>query len=253
VTEAGHFAQHPYRCRLEWGRRGAQDAAARGDGLILVDTLSFSTAVATALSRGALVYPCAWDEDPEEKARDLGNAVFAVKRPEVPERGRYSLSPLTLEALAPGDRLVVRSLNGATCLRLASGVPVLFVGALVNAAAVGAAADAWLARGSSDLTIVACGERWEDSAEDGPLRVALEDYLGAGAVLSALSETSKSPEARVCQAAFRELRGELSEILLESGSGRELRELGFEDDVRFAAQLDHFDVVPVLRDGWLVA
>ena len=72
------------------------------------------------------------------------------------------------------------------------------------------------------------------------------------AVMAALDEASKSPEARACQAAFRELRAELPEILKECGSGRELQELGFAEDVSFAAELDRFDVVPVLSDGWLV-
>lgn len=252
LKDLKHFAQDPFRCRLEWGRRGARDAAARGDALILVDTLSFSTAVATAVSRGASVYACASDDDAQARADELG-ALCAVRRPEVPERGPYSLSPVTLTALSPGDRLVIKSLNGATCVRLAEGVPILFVAALVNASAVAAAADAWLQRGDGDLTIVACGERWEDADEDGPLRVALEDYLAAGSVLAAVLEASKSPEARACQAAFNELRGELREILWECGSGQELREMGFEKDVHFAAQLDRFDVVPILQDGWLVA
>lgn len=257
MTDAKHRDAKPsapdrFRCRLEWGRRGAREAAARGDGLILVDTLSFSTAVATALSRGASVYPCAWDDDAQARADELG-ALCAVRRPEVPARGAYSLSPQTLTALTPGDRLVIKSLNGATCVQLAEGASILFTGALVNASAVAAAADAWLGESDADLTVIACGERWEDADEDGPLRVALEDYLAAGSLLSALCEGSKSPEARACQAAFRELRSELPEVLLECGSGRELREMGFEEDVRFAAELDRFDVVPVLRDGWLVA
>ena len=67
-----------------------------------------TAAVATALSRGASVYPCAWDDDPHARASEF-EAMVAVKRPEVPERGRYSLSPLTLEALAPGDRIVITS------------------------------------------------------------------------------------------------------------------------------------------------
>ena len=249
--QRGLFGQGDFRCRLEWGRRGARDAAARGDGLVLVDTLSFSTAVATALSRGASVHPCSWEDDPQARALAL-QALCAVRRTEVPERGPYSLSPLSLEQLGAGDRIVIKSINGATCLQLAAEVPVLFVAALVNASAVARAANAWLAEPGRALTVVACGERWEDAAEDGSLRVALEDYLGAGAVMAALDEASKSPEARACQAAFRELRTELPEILKECGSGRELQELGFAEDVSFAAELDRFDVVPVLSDGWLV-
>jgi hypothetical protein len=50
------------RVRLAWGRRGAHDAAERGDILVVVDTLRFSTAAVTAVHHGALIYPCATDE-----------------------------------------------------------------------------------------------------------------------------------------------------------------------------------------------
>ena len=56
-----HDAEIPV-VRLAWGRRGAHDAAERGDILVVVDTLRFSTAAATAIHRGALIYPCATDE-----------------------------------------------------------------------------------------------------------------------------------------------------------------------------------------------
>ena len=53
------------------------------------------------------------------------------------------------------------------------------------------------------VTILACGERWKQPNEDGELRFAIEDYLGAGAILSALpAALARSPEARVCQGAF---------------------------------------------------
>ena len=37
--------------------------------------------------------------------------------------------------------------------------------------------------------------------------------------------------------------------LWECAGGRELRQLGYEDDVRFSAQLDALDAVPRLVDG----
>src|SRR5436309_15693141 len=58
------FSQHPYRCRLEWGPEGARRGAERGDILVIVDTLSFSTTVVTAVREGGLIYPCGPDEDP---------------------------------------------------------------------------------------------------------------------------------------------------------------------------------------------
>src|SRR5262247_1513275 len=81
------FAQSFYRCCLDWGRHGARAAAERQDILVIVDTLSFSTAVVTAVQRGGLVYPCAEDEQSGALAQRIGGEV-AVRRKDVPASGR---------------------------------------------------------------------------------------------------------------------------------------------------------------------
>lgn len=243
------FSQDLYRCRLDWGRRGTREAAARGDILVIVDTLTFSTAVSTAVQAGAVVYPCAWADDPAEVAQRIGGEA-AVNRREVPAKGRFSLSPGTYQGVAPGTKIVLASPNGATCSRYAGEVPYLFVGTLINAAAVGAAVGQVLARTDHGVTVIACGERWATVEDDEGLRVAVEDYLGAGAILSTL-DGPLSPEARVCVGAFAGARATLAELLWECGSGRELRQMGFAEDVRHAAQLNLYEVAPVMRDGFL--
>ena len=215
------FAQSPYRCRLDWGRHGARAAAERQDILVIVDTLSFSTAVITAVQRGGLVYPCAEDEQPGALAQRIGGEV-AVRRKDVPAKGRFSLSPLTYLHLAPGTRIVLASPNGATCSRHARTVPFLFVGALVNAEAVATVVSHLLDTTDRCVTIIACGERWHPPSADGALRVALEDYLGAGAILASL-RYEQSPEVRVCAGAFTHSRRDIAALLWECGSGRELR------------------------------
>ncbi|HLV79616.1 MAG TPA: 2-phosphosulfolactate phosphatase [Chthonomonadaceae bacterium] len=239
------FSQAPYRCRLDWGRRGCRAAAARGEVLVVVDTLSFSTAVATAIDRGGRIYPCA----PEEDAADLAarvSGVAAVGRRDVPDHGRFSLSPQTYLDMEPGTRVALASPNGGLCSRYGRGAPYLFIGALVNARAVARAVSRVLASSGLCVTVLACGERWRAPSEDGALRMAVEDYLGAGAILSCL-EFSQSPEARVCAGAFRQAAPDLEEILRECGSGRELQAKGFEEDVLHAARLNLYDSVPVLR------
>lgn len=52
-THDNPWGQAGYHCRLEWGRRGAQAAADRGDLLIVADVLSFSTVAVTAIAQGA--------------------------------------------------------------------------------------------------------------------------------------------------------------------------------------------------------
>ena len=243
------FAQSPYRCRLDWGRHGARAAAERQDILVIVDTLSFSTAVVTAVQRGGLVYPCAEDEQPGALAQRIGGEV-AVRRKDVPAKGRFSLSPLTYLHLASGTRIVLASPNGATCSRHARTVPFLFVGALVNAEAVATVVSHLLDTTDHCVTIIACGERWHPPSADGALRVALEDYLGAGAILASLRH-EQSPEVRVCAGAFTHSRRDIAALLWECGSGRELRGMGFPEDVRHAAQLNSYDAVPVMRSEHL--
>ena len=238
--------QHPFRCRFDWGRHGVRQAAQRGDILVIVDTLRFSTTTITAVHHGGFIYPCSTEEDAVALARQVGGEA-AVSRLDAPQRGRFSLSPATYLHLEPGTRIVLASPNGATCSRYAGQVPYLIVGAFINAQAVGAAVSSLLERQPLSVTLIACGERWRIPTEDGELRFALEDYLGAGAILSYLPY-EKSPEARACEGAFVQVRDDLHAMLWECAGGRELREKGFDMDVQHAARLNMYETVPHLRD-----
>ena len=231
---------------MDWGWRGARAAAARGDLLVVVDVLSFSSAVATAIEHDGIVYPCAQEEDPAALAARV-HAEVAVSRYDVPEKGRFSLSPQTYMGMEPRTRVVIASPNGATCSRYGRDVEHLFVGALINARTVGESVNRVLRENSAlSVTVLACGERWQTPTEDGELRFAIEDYLGAGAILAHITG-DKSPEARLCEGAFRQAESNLEQVLWDCGSGRELREKGFAQDVRHAARLDLYSAVPVMR------
>lgn len=180
------YTHHLYRCHLDWGRHGVRQAAERGDMLVIVDTMSFSTAVVTAVHHGGRIYPCPMDEDVNVIAQRISGEA-AVDRRKVPEQGRFSLSPTTFLSIEPGTRVVLASPNGATCSRYAEQVPYLFVGALVNAQAIAGVVSTFLGQTDLSVTIIACGERWRPPTEDGSLRFAIEDYLGAGAILSYLT------------------------------------------------------------------
>ena len=95
---------------------------------------------------------------------------------------------------------------------------------------------------------MACGERWPEPNEDGALRFAIEDYLGAGAVLAALGGPA-SPEAQVCVAAFLGARADWPPSSGSARAGASYAQQGFGEDVRHAARLDCYDAAPLLRDG----
>ncbi|MCL4875299.1 MAG: 2-phosphosulfolactate phosphatase [Anaerolineae bacterium] len=234
------FSQAGYACRFGWGVRAARDSAERGDIVVIVDVLSFSSAVTMAVRCGAQIYPHPVNAPSAAFAESIG-ATLASKRGE----GR-SLSPLSFTQDDAGKRYVLPSPNGSTCAYIAKKAPMVLAGCLLNAEAVAESARQARQRMGTSITVVACGERWHHVQEDeNHLRPAVEDYLGAGAILSYL-EGSQSPEAEVCLGAFLSSRDRLGRILWECGSGLELRERGFAEDVRHCAQLNFCDTIPRL-------
>jgi 2-phosphosulfolactate phosphatase len=232
------FAQSPHKLKLDWGWRGCASAASRGDVIVIVDVLRFSTACVAATARGIEIIPAAMDEELESLARE--------HRAQLPPPGFSRLSPETYAQVAPGTRMVVKSPNGATCARLSQGAPHVLIGARVNASAVARRITELMSNSNHSTTVIACGERWNDEHADGKLRFAIEDYLGVGTILSKL-EFDKSAEAIVCENAFLASRDRLSELINDCSSGRELIERGLARDVEVAATVDLFHVVPELR------
>ncbi|MFP5488756.1 MAG: 2-phosphosulfolactate phosphatase [Acidimicrobiia bacterium] len=134
-------------------------------------------------------------------------------------------------------------------------VPFVLAGCLRNATATARRALV-LAHGGT-IGVVAAGERWHDV--DGPLRPAVEDLIGAGAVLHALDPAGSvappccDPEARAARAAFLDARPLLAEVLAATRTGQELIARGDADDVSTSAELDATYVAAQLIDGTFVA
>ena len=230
------FSQQAFDIRCEWGLAGVEALSPISDAIVLVDVLSFTTCVDIATSNGAAVLPYQFRDDGSvaEYARRHG-AVPAAKR----GSPGFTLSPASLLDIPEGTRLVLPSPNGAT-LSLAVGAAATLAGCLRNARA---AAERALEIGTH-IAVIPCGERWPD----GGLRPALEDWLGAGAVIRCLSGR-KSPEAQAAQRLFEAYRGDLARTLTGCASGNELIGRGFATDVALAAQLDCSPGAPLLQHG----
>ena len=238
---------------IEWEAHGAALAAERGDLVVIVDVLSFSTSVTIAISQGATVLSYSEAEIAANGGRDrlcadVEAAIVSKKRTVT---DGYSLSPASLATIGPGERLIFTSLNGALCTAAAGPAPLVLIGCLLNRSAVAE----WISRhwlGSSvdggeegerrprRCTLIACGERWTSTADADGWRPGIEDHLGVGAIASALSAAGHvlSVEAVVAARVFESAEGALAATLGASISGRELITRGFPDDVRLAASLD---------------
>ena len=240
----GWFDQNGFGLRFGWGPNGLRRLAPAADAVVIVDVLSFSTSVDVALGRGAVVLPYKWHDGSEDAFGLTNNAIVAAKSA---APGQLSLRPSSLREVEPGTRLVLPSPNGSALAfaAAAAGAARVAVASLRNAAAVARALTAIDGDASAVVAVIAAGERWRGTT--GPLRPAIEDLLGAGAVLSALGRANEaSPEASVAIAAFREAEPVLGERLRSCGSGRELIDRGFPADVELAAELNVSAVAPFL-------
>ncbi len=241
-------AQDGFGVRLSWGPQGItalRDVAV----LVLVDVLRFCTALDVATARGAAVRPAAWPHTQRPAGGTAGGpadgTAAGVEVADGSGPRRLNLSPGSLVSLGPGDEIVLPSANGSHCSTLASGGRAVVVGACLRNAAA-AARHAERVAGTRPVAVVPCGEVWPG----GGLRPAVEDLLGAGAVVAELAERRTcAPEAAAALAAFAACP-DLAQSLAESESGRELRQRGRADDVVWAAGLNVSTAVAVLgADG----
>ena len=221
--------QPGFDTQLEWSAEGAVLLARVCPVVVVVDVLRFTTAAEVAVARGAVVVPRPW-----------------------PGRGTHSLSPISLLGVPAGTRVELASPNGAmVALAAAEAGAIVLAGCLRNGSAVGAAARAI----GGPVGVVAAGER----RGDGSLRLAVEDLVGAGAVLHAAGAVrhtagpggheaggGPSPEARAAVAAFVDAAGDLPGLLAGCVSGRELAARGRVADLALAAEHDVSTAVPRL-------
>lgn len=219
---------------VEVGATGAVEARRRGGVVIMIDALRASATIVTALAHGmSSVRPVA---TPDECVGDITAG----------ERGGFKL-PNVDHANSPveigsydyrGRELVLTTSNGTECLLTAAGEKTtVLVGTTVNRRAVAEAAVRLAQRAGVPVTLLLAGRSNRETTEDA---------LAAGEILRAMTGAYLHGNALPVATA-------LDQAFFEGDSGRNLVELGYGDDVRFCAQLDVYDIVPVLRDGRLVA
>jgi len=223
------FDQAEYNIRCEWGTKGIEHIGISSDVVIIVDVISFSTAVDIVTAQGAQVFPYAKNEGIDEFAKRMDAIVVG------PRSKEHTL--VSLESLE-ANRLVLPYPNEAV-LSILTGQSVVLAGCLRNAQAVAQAA----MKLGTTIAVIPAGEHWADKSA----RFATEDLIGAGAILSFL-EGSFSPEAQSAVAIYEDVKDNVCEHIKKCSSGKKLIEQGFADDVLCACQVNVSSAVPQLID-----
>jgi 2-phosphosulfolactate phosphatase len=140
-----------------------------------------------------------------------------------------------------GATLFMCTTNGTRALLAASGAGAagLYTGAVVNASAVARR----LRHDGRDVVLVCAGTNGA---------AAMEDVLGAGALLDRLGATPASDLARMALALFRGARDHLADVFRDAEGGRNVIAAGLHRDVDFASRMDAFDIVGVASGDPLV-
>ena len=126
------FNQSEFDLRCEWGYQGVTQLAAIGDVVIIVDILSFSTAVEIATNNGAIIFPYRWKDS---SANDYAKSIKAELATKRTSTTGYSLSPQSLIKISAGTKLILPSPNGSSLTLLTGKTPTLG-GCLRNCEAV---------------------------------------------------------------------------------------------------------------------
>jgi 2-phosphosulfolactate phosphatase len=216
--------------------------ALTGGLAVIIDVLRATTTIIHALAAGCCaVRPCAEVEEARALAGSLraGRALLGGERGGVPPEG-FDLgnSPREYTCKAcKGTTLVLTTTNGTRALLRAAEAERVLVAGFVNYSAV----CEQLRQESRPIHIVCAG------TEGG---ITLEDTLLAGALVDFLSETFEvrlNDSARLAWDCFENHGRVLLGALQVSQGGANLRQLGYDEDIKAAAQVDVFHIVPELR------
>jgi 2-phosphosulfolactate phosphatase len=136
--------------------------------------------------------------------------------------------------LHAGRVIYMSTTNGTRAILAAREARTILTGALVNASAVARA----LGDIGDDVTLLCAGTGGQ---------VAMEDVIGAGAVIAALSHVTSLrvgfDTGLIARRLFDATRGDLRAALTESLGGRNVIAAGLLADIDFATRLDILDVV----------
>ncbi|HEX3466529.1 MAG TPA: 2-phosphosulfolactate phosphatase [Candidatus Elarobacter sp.] len=222
--------------------------AVREAHVAVVDVLRATSTIATALHSGATgVIPVADAADAMAMALRIGRdrvLLCGERDSELIEGFDLDNSPASFTPdVVGGKTLIMATSNGTRALCAVAGAASVRTAALLNRAAVAAA----LARETGDVLVVCAGEN---------ARFALEDAIGAGALVDALlasiADAELSDGARAAALLYRAVSGRVGDAIASADHAQDLARKGFAADVTRCAALDALDVAPILRDGILI-
>ncbi len=213
--------------------------------VIVIDVLRATSVIVHALSEGAReIIPVATVEEAFRRVKTFPPESTLLGG----ERGSRKIegfdlgnSPKEYRAdRVRGKRLILTTTNGTKAFHSVSSGEEVMVGSFFN---IGAVADRCFEL-DQDLLIFPSGDKGNFS---------LEDTVCGGMLIDLIIKRGKKPFAltdasHTAHILYQKFEGDLLKAFYLSHHGRELVDLGLEEDLIYCAQVDITDIVPVFRD-----
>jgi 2-phosphosulfolactate phosphatase len=228
-------------------------AGASPDCAIAVDVLRATTTIATALAAGAEAIEAFSNLDELVQVSDRWPADRRIR---IGERGGKTVEGFDLgnspfdctPERVQGCRIFMSTTNGTRALERVSAASTVLAAALVNRRAV---VQYLQAQRPEQIWIVGSG--WEGS-------FSLEDTVCAGAIAHSLQRLTEMPLAELAGndemvaaiALYQRHQDDLVSLLEQASHGQRLLKLGRHEDLKYCAQTDCLEVLPIQKDGCLV-
>jgi len=233
--------------RVETDLKGGREAKARGDIVVVVDVLRFSSAVIVGLACGADAFiPVGTLAEARRLGKRKRGLILAGERKGVqPEGFHLGNSPTELEnANLTGKTIIITTTNGTAALKSSRGARWLLVGAFINARAVSAAASG-LSKDEKGIAIILASRLGS---------IFLEDFLCAGLLVSNMADEDEqmNDAAIAAKLAWTSAEDHFQEVVMRSSHATYLEGLGYKKDVDFCLRKDVYDIVRHLGKDTIV-
>jgi 2-phosphosulfolactate phosphatase len=213
--------------------------------VVIADILRSTSSICTAFANGVReIIPVATVEEAREmKLR--GYLLAAERDGYLLDFADFGNSPFNFTPERIGGKVVAYSTtNGTGIMKMASECHDVVIGAYVNFTAL----CSWLEEQNRKVIIVCAG--WKK-------RFSLEDALFAGAVAARLLEsgrfTSDCDAVHAATDLWKLAQGDLMGYIDKAAQRSRLRDKGLDDCIGYCHTFDVTEIIPVLRDGKLVA
>lgn len=212
--------------------------------VVIIDVLRATSTICTALYNGAAkVIPVASVEECVNIGRELGAITAGERDGKIAEGLVHGNSPFEYPRdFVEGKTLVLTTTNGTKLLHMAKDAIQIITGSFPNISAV---CDYLVAQGQN--VILGCAA-WKD-------RVNMEDALFAGAVISRIKQhfSLNCDSALAAETLYQAAGNDLYAFMKKASHFQRLARYGLEKDIRYCLTPDGANVLPLLKNGELVA